>query len=102
MNTTYLGRQWLSGALLLAALMSSCAGTVEVREKPVRPNAVVVRPPQPSPRHIWIEEDWRPSGRTYVYRGGYWAAPPRASAVWVPGHWQNTRRGFKWVPGHWK
>jgi len=69
----------------------------------VRPEHVVVRrSPPPSPHHVWIEEDWVPQGRSYAWRGGYWAVPPRQGAVFVPGHWKNRRFGYVWIPGHWR
>jgi hypothetical protein len=75
---------------------------IYVNIRPPRPRAVVVRPVAPSPRHVWVEEDWAPAGRGYRWRGGYWSAPPRQAAVWVPGHWRHTRRGDMWIPGRWR
>ena len=66
-------------------LSSHAQVSVYVKVRPVVP--VVVRPVAPSPKHIWIAEEWRPNGATYVYAGGYWAAPPHPGWYWVPGHW---------------
>jgi hypothetical protein len=74
--------------------------SVYVKVRPVAP--VVVRPVAPSPNHIWVAEEWRPSGNTYVYSGGYWAMPPHPGWYWVPGHWKRHEYGEYWVPGHWK
>lgn len=75
---------------------------IVVRVRPVRPREVVVtRPPAPSPRHVWVAEEWNNEGGRYVYHAGYWAVPPRPHAVWVQGHWSNRPRGYVWIPGHW-
>lgn len=51
---------------------------------------------------VWVGPEWQWRGGKYVCVQGYWAKPHRHGAIWVPGHWQYTRRGYKWVPGHWK
>jgi len=33
---------------------------------------------------------------------GRWEMRPRPRAVWVPGHWRSSRRGWYWIPGHWR
>lgn len=60
-----------------------------------------VRPPRPSPRHVWIGGEWTPNGATYAWKSGYWAEPPRGGAQWISGHWRRRRGGWVWVPGHW-
>jgi hypothetical protein len=95
-------------SLLIAAAMTAAVNVsqaqIVVRARLGRPVTRVVahRPPAPSPRHVWVEEDWRPKGRTYEWHGGYWAAPPRPRAVWVPGHWDRRPRGYVWVAGYWR
>lgn len=95
-------------SLMVAAALTAAVNVSEaqivVRARLGRPvhRVVVRRPPAPSPRHVWVEEDWAPRGRTYVWHGGYWAAPPRPHAVWVPGHWDRRRGGYVWVPGMWR
>lgn len=91
--------------LMVALFMASTASYAQfvVKVRPVRPTTVVVRrPAAPSPRHVWVEEDWVPKGNTYVWHGGYYAAPPRNGARYVRGHWRNTRRGSVWVAGRWR
>lgn len=93
--------------LMLVAMLTFATAAVDaqviVRVRPDRPHRVIMhRPMAPSPRHVWVEEDWVPQGRSYAWHGGYWAAPPRAGAIYIPGHWQNTRRGSVWIPGHWR
>jgi hypothetical protein len=95
-------------ALIFVGMMSLAASTtyaqVIVRVRPVRPHETVVitRGPAPSPRHVWVDEDWVERDGRYVWHGGYWAAPPRVGVVYVPGHWRDTRHGSIWVAGHWR
>lgn len=93
-------------ALLLAAGdVTNSDAQIVVRVRPNRPSVVVTnRPPQPTPRHVWVDEDWRARGRRYNWHGGYWTAPPRRypNAAWVPGHWESRRGGNVWVGGHWR
>ncbi len=70
-----------------------------VKVQPAEP--VVVRPAQPSPRHVWIEGDWTWQNGTYVHKDGYWTVPP-AGRVWVAGHWSHEAGGYYWVAGHWR
>lgn len=56
----------------------------------------------PSPRHVWIDEEWEARGGTYVAVGGHWALPPHPGWAWVPGHWAHERRGQYWIAGHWR
>lgn len=94
----------LVAAVALTAAVNVSQAQIVVRARLGRPARTVVvnRPPAPGPRAVWVEEDWRPAGRTYAWRGGYWATPPRARATWVPGHWANRPRGYVWVPGRWR
>jgi hypothetical protein len=68
--------------------------------RPVRPRGYEVRPFRPSPRHVWVAEEWTPNGGNYVYRPGYWALPPHPGAIWIAGHWRH-HRGYIWIAGHW-
>jgi len=91
----------LAGALSLFAVSESKAQEIIVRER-MRVPVVSARPVRPSPRHVWIAEEWTPSGGTYAFKGGYWAAPPYLGAKWAPGRWRHTPRGWVWRPGHWR
>ena len=91
----------VAGAITLLGVTESKAQIV-VRARMHAPVVVVARPARPSPRHVWVAEEWTPSGGTYAYKGGYWAEPPRPRARWVPGHWRRAPRGYVWRPGHWK
>jgi len=61
----------------------------------------VVRPPAPSPRHVWVAPEWTWRGGAYVEVPGYWSLPPAGHRAWVPGHWVAEPRGNRWIPGHW-
>ena len=77
---------------------------IEVSIRPEVPHAYVVarRPPPPSPRHIWVEAEWRGVNGRYEYVPGYWAVPPPGYRYYVKGHWLMTaRHGNVWVHGHW-
>jgi hypothetical protein len=92
----------LFSALTLFAVANSRAQIV-VRARLGRPHTVmVVRPVRPIPGHVWVSEEWVPAGATYVYREGYWAAPPRPRAIWVPGNWRRHYSGYVWIAGHWR
>jgi hypothetical protein len=62
----------------------------------------VARPVAPSPRHVWIDEEWEARGGTYVAVGGHWAEPPHPGWVWVAGRWRHGPHGEWWVSGHWR
>jgi len=92
----------LAAIASLFAVASSNAQIV-VRIRPNRPGpAVVVRGPRPSPRHVWVDEEWTPNGGAYAYHPGHWVEGPRPGAVWIPGHWANRPGGSFWIAGHWK
>lgn len=92
----------LIGVASLFAVSSSNA-QIFVRVRPNRPGpAVVVRTAPPSPRHVWVDEEWVSHRGRYVYRPGYWALPPRPGRVWVAGRWDDRPRGSVWISGHWR
>ena len=88
----------LAFALTSGAFAANAQIFVKVR--PERPH--YERVAAPSPRHVWIDEEWEPRNGAYVFVGGRWAEPPRPRAVWIPGHWRTAPRGEVWVPGHWR
>ena len=92
---------FLAGALTFA-VSASKAQDIVVRARMRPPVVIRTRPPAPSPRHVWIAEEWAPRGGSYEWKGGYWAEPPRRGAVWVAGHWRHAPRGWVWRPGHWR
>jgi len=92
--------------LLIASVFSfenSQAQQIVVRVRPRRPGVEIIRRPhRPSPRHVWVDEEWTPEGARYVYHRGYWALPPHPGTIWIAGHWDHRGRGYVWVPGHWR
>ena len=59
---------------------------VVVQAAPPAPR-VVVRPPAPSPTHVWVEGNW--IWRRHAYR-------------WSPGRWQAARHGHRWEQARWE
>jgi hypothetical protein len=92
----------LISAISLFAVATSQAQSIVVRVRPPRPTTyAATRPHRPSPRHVWVAEEWTPQGGSYAYHAGYWAMPPRPHAIWIAGSWRHSARGYIWVPGHW-
>ena len=89
--------------ILVAFGFSAAANAqrVYVRVQPAASRTVVVRPAAPRANYVWVEGEYVPRGRAYVYRPGYWVAP-HAGRVWVPGHWIRERRGWYWAQGYWR
>ena len=72
-----------------------------VRIRPIAP--VVVVPPIPSPRHVWIPGEWRWNRRRgeYIWRQGFYAVP-KPGRVWIEGRWVEGPEGSRWEPGYWR
>ncbi len=79
--------------------LQSCSRAVVV-EKPVVA-AAKAYPPKPSPRHIWVGDNWVWRNGRYLHVNGYWALPPRHH-YWVEGYWKHKHKGWVWVPGYWR
>ena len=112
-------KKFVKGLMLASAvtLFAAAAANAQivVRVRPVYHGPVVVRGVAPSPRHVWVEDEWAVENGAYVRRPGHWVVPPRPGGVWVAGHWDrrpggeiwigghwiHDRRGHQWVPGHW-
>jgi hypothetical protein len=90
----------LAAGMLLFASVSTYAQHIYVSVRPTPP--VIVRTTAPSPRHIWVGEEWTVRNGVYVHTGGYWALPPHRGMIWVSGHWAHERGGEYWIPGHWR
>jgi hypothetical protein len=93
--------KWLCLFVVLFTLSVSASAQVYVKIRPSIP--VIVRPAQPSPAHVWIDEEWEPNGGGYRYAGGHWATPPHRGYIRRPGHWRrHGRDGDEWVRGSWR
>jgi hypothetical protein len=91
-------------ALFVVALTLSFTASAQLVVK-IRPSYTVVRerPAPPSPRHVWVEDEWVWHADHYDHVDGYWAEPGPGYHEWVAGHWRGTERhGWRWVPGHWR
>jgi hypothetical protein len=76
----------------------STAQLVVVQVKPTAP--VVVRVAAPSPKHVWITDEWVLRNGKYVHQPGYWMVPGNGKS-WKNGYWKNGKGGHYWVPGRW-
>jgi len=86
-------------AIVMSSGAISASGQIYVSVRPPRP--VVVRTVAPSPRHIWIDEDWQERDGKYEYSGGRWAEPPHPGYRYEPGRWNHGPHGDTWKQGHW-
>jgi hypothetical protein len=88
--------------VILFSVSAAASAQVYVRVHPVAP-VVVVRPPQPSPEHVWVDDEWEPTGETYVYTGGHWDRPPHPHYRYHHGYWGHYgNRGDRWHHGRWR
>ena len=88
------------GAVLFGA-STSVSAQIYVRIRPVVP--IIVRAPQPSPAHVWIDEEWEPNGNEYRYGGGRWESPPHHGYNYRQGYWKRHHdNGEVWVHGGWR
>jgi hypothetical protein len=70
-----------------------------VRERPH--HEFGVRGPQPSPRHVWRDDEWEWRGGAYVAVPGVWVEPEHGRR-WRAGHWRRERGGERWQAGRWR
>ncbi|NCI46462.1 YXWGXW repeat-containing protein [Sediminibacterium soli] len=87
---------------VFACALSLLQAQIYVTVRPTRPTVVVTRPAAPAAGYIWVDDEWVPQGKTYVYKAGAWVAPPRSGAVYNKGYWKRNKKGWHWVPGRWK
>ena len=97
---TILFRFMIPLALLIGAALNVNA-QIYVKVRPPAP--VVVRPPQPSHVHVWIEPGWQPSGAEYRHVEGRWEVAPGPGMVYYHGYWKHhSKKGYVWINGGWK
>ncbi len=60
--------------------------------------AVVQRTSPPFENGVWIDNEYRWDGTTYVIVPAHWE---KSRGTWVPGHWKSTPKGYTWIHGHW-
>jgi hypothetical protein len=97
-------KKLIKGLMLASAVTLFAAATanaqIVVRVRPVYHGPVVVRGVAPSPRHVWVEDEWAVNHGAYVRRPGHWEVHP--GGVWIPGHWDRRPGGEVWIGGHWR
>jgi len=90
--------------LLVFAVAMSCgiysaSAQIYVHVRPIAP--IIVQTERPSPRHVWVGEDWAERDGAYVHIGGHWEAPPQEGYHYNQGHWDHSSRGNRWHEGGW-
>ena len=91
--------------MLIMAIALSCGvyssnAQVIVRVRPERPR--IERIEAPTPRHVWIDDDWQLRNGAYQFVCRRWVLPPEEVERWIPGHWRERGDGWVWIPGHWR
>jgi len=55
----------------------------------------------PGPEYVWAGGHYEWNGVEYVWLSGRWEPRPTTHAVFVPGRWRHTVRGWTFVGGYW-
>ena len=79
-------QKFSKASLLLASVLSisfTATSQLYVKNRPSIP--VIIRIPQPSPNHIWIDEEWDHNHDVYRYAGGHWELPQSVGDSWRHG-----------------
>jgi len=76
---------------------TGCSSEKTIATKPVA--VTVERTAPPFPDAVWIDNEYRWDGTTYVIVPAHWSKP---NGTWVQGHWKTTSKGYVWVSGYWK
>jgi len=86
-------------AIVMSCGIFSASAQIYVHVRPIGP--VVVRTEAPSPRHVWVNEDWQERNGQYEWAGGRWAEPPHPGYRYQAGRWNHSKQGDKWQAGRW-
>ena len=87
--------------IILAGVSFSASAQIYVKERPHVP--AYVHSERPSAAHVWIGEEWKEDGGTYVHSGNHWETPPQPGYIWNKGHWNHHKKnGHQWVHGNWR
>jgi hypothetical protein len=88
-------------AMTCGVVSQSAQAQVVIRVGPPPP-IVEHYGPRPHPGYVWVGGYHRWDGARYNWTPGYWAAPPRPHAYWVPGRYEHRRGGYVFIEGHWR
>jgi hypothetical protein len=89
----------LAVAIAMTCAVYSASAQIYVHVQPIP--RVVVHTEAPSPRHVWVHEDWRERDGRYEDHGGHWAEPPAEGYRYHEGHWDHSKEGHRWHEGGW-
>ena len=96
-------KHFLRLVMMMAIALSFSAVAEAQFSVKIRPTITIGnRPARPTPRHVWVNDEWKWNNGRYEHVDGYWATPERGRHGWVEGHWKHRRDGWVWVPGHWR
>jgi hypothetical protein len=90
--------QWIAVLMLAGSSMflrpvPMTAAAVLGPPPPVR----ILPVPAPRPGRVWVPGYYFPRGRSWAWRGGYWARPPFRNALWVaPRYFHGRYYGGYW------
>ncbi len=86
-------------AITMSSGIASASAQIYVNLRPSLP--VYIRTEAPSPRHVWVGEEWRERDGRYEWNGGHWVEPPHEGDRYNQGYWRHSSRGDRWQEGHW-
>lgn len=89
--------------VMTSAISTACVagGAYYVRYAPPPPRYGVFGV-APGPGYVWTEGYWDWRGNNWFWVGGRWMRPPRAHAVWVAPEWRPEGRGWRMRRGYWR
>ena len=89
----------LALGIIMSCGIFSASAQIYVNVRPARQH--YVQTPAPSPRHVWVKEDWRERDGKYEWNGGRWAEPPHEGEKYRGGRWHRSSKGQTWRQGAW-
>ena len=98
-----MSRTLIALSVTIAFFTALLPAEAEAKPRPII-KVVTVPPAAAAPGAVWIPQQrvWNPQLQRYVVVAGHWKTRPRATAVWVPGHWEMRGRNRVWIAGHWR
>jgi hypothetical protein len=68
---------------------------------PAPPPTTEIMTPPPAPNALWIPGYWDFTGRGYSWVVGHWEIPPPTAHNYMAAHWEYRGRHYVFVPGYW-